>query len=116
MVGLFISGLCLIGAALTEDNLTAIIALGIGMACMDVTAPVAWAVAMDMGGLQSGAVSGSMNTAGLTGAYLSTVVFGYLATSYGYYLPLLLIGVIVLTGAFIWFKIDATKKLTAISN
>lgn len=112
MIGLFVSGLCLIGAALTEDNFTAIIALGIGMACMDVTAPVAWAVAMDMGGLQSGAVSGSMNTAGLTGAYLSTVVFGYLATSYGYYLPLLLIGVIVLTGAFIWFKIDATKKLS----
>lgn len=112
MIGLFVSGLCLIGASLTEDNLTAIIALGIGMACMDVTAPVAWAVAMDMGGLQSGAVSGSMNTAGLTGAYLSTVVFGYLAASYGYYLPLLLIGVIVLTGAFIWFKIDATKKLT----
>ncbi|MDD2792923.1 MAG: MFS transporter [Sediminibacterium sp.] len=116
MVGLFISGLCLIGAALTEDNFTAIIALGVGMACMDVTAPVAWAVAMDMGGLQSGAVSGSMNTAGLTGAYLSTVLFGYLATSYGYYLPLLLIGIIVLTGAFIWFKIDATKKLTAFSN
>jgi MFS family permease len=81
------------------------------MACMDVTAPVAWAVAMDMGGERSGAVSGSMNTAGLTGAYISTVVFGYLANSYGYNLPLLLIGMIVLAGAFVWFKIDATKTL-----
>jgi MFS family permease len=111
MIGLFISGLCLIGASLVTDNLTAIIALGIGMACMDVTAPVAWAVAMDMGGERSGAVSGSMNTAGLTGAYISTVVFGYLANSYGYNLPLLLIGMIVLAGAFVWFKIDATKTL-----
>jgi len=111
MTGLFVSGLCIIGASLVSDNTIAIIALGAGMACMDVTAPVAWAVAMDLGGTKSGTVSGSMNTAGLTGAYLSTVLFGYLASSFGYYLPLLLIGIIVLAGAFIWLKIDATKAI-----
>ena len=111
MIGLFVSGLCIIGAASVENNLIAIIALGVGMACMDVTAPVAWAVAMDLGGNKSGAVSGSMNTAGLTGAYLSTVIFGYLASAYGFNLPLLLIGIIVLLGAFVWLKIDATQKL-----
>ena len=111
MVGLFVAGLCIIGAALVNDNLTAIIALGIGMAFMDVTAPVAWAVAMDLGGDKSGTISGSMNSAGLTGAYLSTVFFGYLASTYGYYLPVLYIGVIVFIGGFIWLKIDATKKI-----
>ena len=111
MIGLFVSGLCMIGASLVADNTIAIIALGIGMAFMDVTAPVAWAVAMDLGGLKSGSVSGSMNAAGLTAAYLSTVIFGYLATAYGYYLPVLLIGIIVLLGAFVWLKIDATKKI-----
>ena len=111
MVGLFVSGLCIIGAALVEDNLTAIIALGMGMAFMDLTAPVAWAVAMDLGGDKSGTISGSMNSAGLAGAYLSTVFFGYMATTYGYYLPVLYIGIIVFIGAFIWFKIDATKKI-----
>lgn len=111
MVGLMVAGICIIGASLVTDNLTAIIALGIGMAFMDVTAPVAWAVAMDMGGAKSGAISGSMNTAGLTGAYMSTVFFGYLASAYGYYLPVLYIGVIVLMGSFIWFKIDATQKI-----
>ena len=111
MIGLFVSGICIIGASLISNNTVAIVALGAGMAFMDVTAPVAWAVAMDLGGTKSGTVSGSMNTAGLTGAYLSTVLFGYLASSYGYYLPLLLIGIIVLTGAFIWLKIDATKPI-----
>ena len=111
MTGLFVSGLCIISASLVLDNTIAIITLGAGMACMDVTAPVAWAVAMDLGGTKSGTVSGSMNTAGLTGAYLSTVLFGYLASSFGYYLPLLLIGIIVLAGAFIWLKIDATKAI-----
>jgi hypothetical protein len=81
------------------------------MAFMDVTAPVAWAVAMDMGGTKSGTISGSMNCAGLTGAYISTVFFGYVATSYGYYLPVLGIGIIVLLGSFVWLKIDATQKI-----
>ena len=111
MVGLFVAGICIMGAALVQDNLTAIIALGVGMAFMDVTAPVAWAVAMDMGGTKSGTISGSMNCAGLTGAYLSTVFFGYMATTYGYYLPVLYIGIIVLFGSFIWLKIDATQKI-----
>jgi ACS family glucarate transporter-like MFS transporter len=111
MIGLFVSGICIISAALVVDNMTAIIALGLGMAFMDVTAPVAWAVAMDMGGDKSGTISGSMNSAGLTGAYFSTVFFGYMATKYGYYLPVLWIGIIVLMGAFFWFKIDATKKI-----
>lgn len=111
MIGLFISGICLISASLISDNFIAIIALGAGMAFMDVTAPVSWAVAMDLGGTQSGAVSGSMNTAGLTGAYLSTVLFGYLASSYGYNLPVLLIGILVLVGSFLWLEIDSTLKI-----
>ena len=111
MIGLFVSGICIICASLVNDNLTCIILLGIGMAFMDLTAPVAWAVAMDMGGTKSGTVSGAMNSAGLLGAYLSTVVFGYLASTYGYYLPVLLIGVIVFCGTFVWLKIDATQKI-----
>lgn len=111
MIGLFVSGICIMCASLVNDNLTCIILLGIGMAFMDLTAPVAWAVAMDMGGTKSGSVSGAMNSAGLLGAYLSTVVFGYIASNYGYYLPVLCIGVIVFLGTFIWLKIDATQKI-----
>ena len=111
MIGLFVSGICIICASLVNDNLTCIILLGIGMAFMDLTAPVAWAVAMDMGGTKSGTVSGAMNSAGLLGAYLSTVLFGYLASTYGYYLPVLLIGVLVFCGTFVWLKIDATQKI-----
>ena len=111
MIGLFVAGICIMSAALVNSNLIAIIALGLGMAFMDLTAPVAWAVAMDMGGSRSGTISGAMNSAGLLGAYFSTVFFGYLATVYGYYLPVLYIGLIVLLGSFVWLKIDATQKI-----
>jgi MFS family permease len=117
MVGLFVSGICIICASLVTDNMLAIIGLAIGMAFMDLTAPVAWAVAMDLGGDKSGTVSGSMNSAGLTGAYFSTILFGYLASNFGYYLPVLFIGIIVMLGAFVWLKIDATQKIAfAVSN
>jgi MFS transporter, ACS family, glucarate transporter len=111
MIGLGLSGTFLIVSALTENNTTAIILLSIGMAFMDVTAPVSWAVAMDIGGNRSGSVSGAMNTAGLAGAYLSTVSFGYLATNFDYNFPVLLLGIIVLVGAVLWLKIDANKVL-----
>lgn len=112
MIGLAISGLSIIAAALTENNTLSIILLGLGMAAMDITAPVAWAVSMDIGGHRSGTISGTMNTAGLTGAYFSTVAFGYLATSYGYHMPVMLVGVIVFMGSLIWLKIDASKSIS----
>jgi MFS family permease len=111
MIGLFVAGICIICAANIESNMTAIVFLGIGMAFMDVTAPAAWAVAMDLGGEKSGTVSGAMNSAGLLGAYLMTTLFGYLANAYGYNFPLLVIGMIVLFGTFIWLKINAEEKV-----
>ncbi|MCU0469515.1 MAG: MFS transporter [Arcicella sp.] len=111
MIGLGVSGIFVIISALTVNNTLAIILLSIGMMFMDITAPVSWAVAMDIGGNRSGSVSGAMNTAGLAGAYISTVSFGYLATNYGYHFPVLLLGIIVIIGAFLWLKIDAEDVL-----
>jgi hypothetical protein len=66
------------------------------IAFIDVTAPLAWAVARDMEGGKIGTISISMNCVELTEVYLSAVFFAYLAISYGYYLPVLAIGIIVL--------------------
>ena len=111
IVGLGISGICLIVSALTINNTVAIILLSLGMAFMDVTAPVAWAVSMDIGGTRSGSISGAMNSAGLLAAYFSTVSFGYLATNFGYNFPVLLLGIIVMIGAFLWLKINAEETI-----
>lgn len=111
IIGQLVAGVCIIAAANMTNNVTAIVLLGIGMAFMDVTAPVAWAVAMDLGGEKSGTVSGAMNSAGLLGAYCMTTLFGYLANAYGYQFPLIVIGIIVFVGAFLWLKINAEQKI-----
>ncbi len=111
IVGLGISGVCLIVSALTINNTVAIILLSLGMAFMDVTAPVAWAVSMDIGGTRIGTISGVMDAAGLLAAYFSTVSFGYLGTNFGYNFPVLLLGIIVMIGAFLWLKINAEETI-----
>ncbi|MEA5259905.1 MFS transporter [Arcicella aquatica] len=111
MTGMGISGIFLIISALTVNNTVAIVLLSLGMAFMDVTAPVAWAVSMDIGGNRSGSISGAMNSAGLLVAYLNTVSFGYLVTNFGYNFPVLLLGVIVIIGAFLWLKINAEETI-----
>jgi MFS transporter, ACS family, glucarate transporter len=108
---LFISGLLILGVTLTDNNVTAIVLLSLGMAVMDITAPVAWAVSMDIGGQRSGTISGAMNCAGLAGAYLTTLSFGYLVKAYGYHMPVQGLGVLLLIGAFFWWQIDAAKPL-----
>jgi MFS transporter, ACS family, glucarate transporter len=111
ITSLAISGLLILSVAFVEDNITAIILLSLGMAIMDITAPVSWAVSMDIGGANSGTISGAMNTAGLTGSYLTTIAFGYLVSAYGYQMPVKLLGCILMVGAVLWFKIDASEKL-----
>ena len=111
MIGLSLSGICLITASLSQNDTLAVVLLSLGLATMEVTAPVAWAVAMDIGGKQSGTVSGAMNSAGLIGAYINTVSFGYLATTFGYYFPVLMIGGLLILGSLLWLKIDATHQV-----
>jgi MFS transporter, ACS family, glucarate transporter len=110
-ISLATSGVFLILAATTENNTICVVLLTIGMALMDMTAPVSWAVSMDIGGKDSGSVSGAMNTAGLAGAYITTVSFGYLASNYGYNFPVALMGGILILGSLVWFKINAEVKL-----
>ncbi len=112
MVGLFLSGSSMLIAALTPSNILAVIFLALGLAFMDVTAPVSWAVATDLGGEDSGAVTGAMNTAGLLGGTITSIAVGYLITTYhSYSLPVIILGIILIISASLWLFIKADKQL-----
>lgn len=100
VVGLSLSGLVMLIALFTKDNSVAIVFLALGLAFMDVTAPVAWAVATDIGGKSSGAITGAMNTAGLLGGTAASLGIGYLVAWKGNYdLPVIILAVQLLIGA-----------------
>jgi nitrate/nitrite transporter NarK len=90
----------MLSATLTPDNSIAIVLLALGLAFMDVTAPVSWAVAIDLGGKNSGAVTGAMNTAGLLGGTVTSLGIGYIISSSGSYeLPVVILAIQLLIGA-----------------
>lgn len=112
LVGLTLSGSSILLAAITSNNSLAIVLLALGMAFMDVTAPVAWAVATELGGEHSGAVTGAMNTAGLLGGTVTSVGIGYLIGWFdSYTLPVIILGILLLLGAFLWSFIKADRQL-----
>lgn len=106
MAGLALSGSSMLAAALTPENSLAIVFLALGLAFMDVTAPVSWAVATDLGGKDSGAVTGAMNTAGLLGGTVTSLGIGYLVTAFhGYTIPVVMLGCLLLAGSTVWLFI-----------
>ena len=112
MIGLGLSGASMIVAACTANNSVAIIFLALGLALMDVTAPVSWAVATDLSGKDSGAVTGAMNTAGLLGGTITSIGIGYLVVMvHSYTVPVVILGILLIVGALLWLLIKADKQL-----
>ena len=108
MIGLGLSGMVMVAAAITNNNLYAVVMLAFGLALMDVTAPVAWAIATGLGKNQSGSVTGAMNTAGLLGGTVTSLGIGYLVIWTGDYdFPVTLIGIQLMVGALLAFGIKA---------
>ena len=109
-IGLSFSGLMMLSATLTADNSIAIVLLALGLAFMDVTAPVAWAIATDLGGKNSGAVTGAMNTAGLIGGTTASLGIGYIISGTGSYnIPVVVLALQLFVGAFFAFSLRLKK-------
>jgi len=108
LVGLSLSGLAMLLAAYTDHLSVTIIMLALGLAFMDVTAPVAWAVATGLGKNHAGAITGAMNTAGLLGGTVTSLGIGYLISWTGNYeLPVQIIGGLMIAGALLTLGIKA---------
>lgn len=114
MVCLCVAALLLIATALTGSKLGAIALLTVGFGIMDLMLPSAWALCLDIGGPHAGSVTGAMNSAGQFGGFLCTILFGYIVDHYGdYNAPLFVIAAMLLTSAFLFSRIDATRPLFA---
>jgi MFS transporter, ACS family, glucarate transporter len=114
MFGLVMAGICMIAGSFTENTTGAIILLGLGLAFKDFTLPVSWSAATDIGGKFAGSVSGTMGLAGQLGSVVMASAFGYILSATGSYeLPVRIIGIVVIIGGLLWFKIDAGQKLVS---
>ena len=90
LTGLGFSPVCIAAVLLTQDKVWTVVWQALGYAGSDFMLPVAWAVCLDIGGRQAGAVSGAMNMAGQLGAFSTSVAFGHIVSATGSFdLPLM---------------------------
>jgi MFS transporter, ACS family, glucarate transporter len=112
--GLIAAGVLLIAATLIRNNTIAIVLITLGLGAMDLMLPVAWAVCLDIGRENAGAISGAMNMSGQVGSFLSSVAFGYLVGWLGTYDKALMpLAAMLLVSGVAFAAIDPAHRITA---
>jgi MFS family permease len=109
---LAISSLLIFGLAFAKDKALIVILSSIGFGVLDLMLPAAWSLCLDLGRSHAGVLTGTMNTAGLAGGFVCTVLFGYLVRETGgYRTPLCAIAAMVMTSAILFALIDPYRPV-----
>jgi predicted MFS family arabinose efflux permease len=109
--GLLVASLFFSLTGLTESKILTGVYMALGFGIMDMMLPSAWAVCLDVGHRNAGAISGAMNTAGNVGGFLCSIMIGYVASSFGYNLPLFIISGMLFISALLFMKINPEISL-----
>ena len=129
IVGLGSAAVFTVATILSSNQYVGLVFLALSYAGSDFMLPTAWAVCLDVGKKYAGAVTGTMNTAGQIGSFISSVLFGYFVgyandwlpamgmplesglRNFRYDLPLAPMTVMLAVSAVLWLKIDPTEQL-----
>ncbi len=120
MMGLGAAAIFTVATILSTDKYVALVFLALSYAGSDFMLPSAWAVCLDIGKKYAGAVTGTMNTAGQIGSFLSSVAFGYFVKAAlergmtpldAYNVPLIPMALMLTVSTLLWLKIDPSKEL-----
>ena len=97
------------------DPVWAMLAMGLASFSLDLTLPVCWRTAMDVGGKYAGTVSGSMNMAGQIGGAVGPVVVGYILDymNHDWMLAFWISAAIYMLGGLCWLLIDPVTPIDA---
>jgi nitrate/nitrite transporter NarK len=114
MAGLVIASASAFAALISVNKYAALAWLALCYGGITFQQPTVWATCVDIGRRHAGAVAGCMNTAGAVGGVASSLIFGYLVESIGNYDAVLrsMAGILIL-GAGLWLRIDATETLSS---
>ncbi|MFK7933135.1 MAG: MFS transporter [Saprospiraceae bacterium] len=112
IIGFALAAFGLIGSLYMDTALGAVLFLSIAILGADMTLPPSWALCVDIGKSNSGAVSGTMNMAGNIGAFLTALAFPYLtdwtgSVDYFFYVA----AGLNLLAIFLWLRVKAEEGL-----
>ena len=110
--GVGLAGILMLLSLAIENPYLAAFVLASAFAASDFMLPNCWAVCLDIGKENAGAVTGAMNTAGQAGSAIVSYTYGSMVAEYGWDIPLIFIACMSLISALLWFKIDPTQTIS----
>ena len=106
------SSALILALALSSHKRGVILLSSVGFGVLDLMLPAAGSACVDISRAYAGLVSAVMNSSGLFGGFVCTVLFGHLVRRTGSYrAPIALIAVMVLASAILFLCVDPTKRL-----
>ena len=112
MMGAGGAAIALVIALLTANKILVLVFLGFTYMGIAFVQPTSFAVCIDIARRYAGAVAGAMNTAAQCGAFLCSIIFGYLVKVSGSYdIPLIPMVLMLVLCAALWTRIDPTEQL-----
>ena len=113
-VGFSLSAAGMLASLAFHDPVAVVLCLTVAIFGADMAVPVSWALCIDIGRANTGAVGGTMNMAGNLGAFVTSLAFPYLILLTGSTTPFFLVGAVLNLAAFAaWFAIDPTRPIGA---
>jgi ACS family glucarate transporter-like MFS transporter len=111
-VSLAVSSLLILGLAFAKNKALVVILASLGFGVLDLMLPATWSLCLDLGRAHVGVLTGTMNSAGLAGGFVCTVLFGYLVRATGgYRAPLCVVAAMVMLSAILFSMIDPNRPV-----
>ena len=113
IAGLGSACLFTIAAMVTRQHLLTVILLSLVYGGITFQQAGVFGVCLDIGRRHAGSMVGLMNTSAQVGGLVSTVAYGYIVDRFcSYDAPFVPMAALLLLGAILWFKIDASRELS----
>ena len=114
IAGLGSACLFTIAAMLTGHQLLTVVLLSLVYGAITFQQSGVFGVCLDIGGKHAGSMVGLMNTSAQIGGFLSSVAYGYIVERFNSYdAPFVPMAGLLLLGALLWFRVDASKEISA---
>ncbi len=113
IAGFVIAALAILPATLTHDPKLSVAFSCLAFGGLELTIGVSWAIPLDIGGDFAGCTASVMNMCGNIGGAISPALLGYLVKDFGWDVPFFVTSVLCVFGAFVYARIDATRRIFA---
>lgn len=114
LAGLGVAGLATVGVMLSRQQWLTLVLLAVVYGGITFQQSGVFGVCLDIGGRHAGSIVGLMNTAAQAGGLLSSIAYGYIVRQFGGYdAPFVPMAALLLIGALLWLKVDASVEVRA---